>query len=369
MPIHCRFAPWLVLLLACGHSEPFESSAPTVGPFGTGTDVQLTFNGEQDYWPAWTQDGAGILYAFVPTGSTAHHRCVGLLPAAGGTNIWELCDNRAVNTDSANAYSAFALANDGRLLYAEVQAPIFSGTVPPRGSLFPSRVTLWLADTSAPFKRTALLKLPGLSGLSELTWTGPNTFLMLQQDLTVFNPIQPPCDFAQDTVWSGAGTVVLGTLTGNQASFQPISGTDGATGYALAENGASIVFIKRGDTRLFRVPAAGGTATTVQTGAASNAVLVGVSCKGSGCLVATSPVIPGCTTTPVGQKELRYVPLVAGTPQAVYTSGANGQLIVTPQISPASNAVVIGLGGNLGHLMTLVRPTNANLRLLSGIIP
>ena len=61
----------LLLLLGCGHSDSFIVSQPIVGPFGSGADIQLTFNVEQDYWPAWTQDGRGILYSYVNPGSTA----------------------------------------------------------------------------------------------------------------------------------------------------------------------------------------------------------------------------------------------------------------------------------------------------------
>src|ERR1019366_10062732 len=87
---------WIpLLLLACTHSDAWVTP-PIVAlpPFGTGADVQLTYNVDQNYWPTWTQDGRGILYAFVNLENTAH-RCLGLLPATGGSRIWELCDNRA----------------------------------------------------------------------------------------------------------------------------------------------------------------------------------------------------------------------------------------------------------------------------------
>ena len=46
-------------------ATPLFPPIPAVGPFNTGTDVRLTLNPDQDYWPAWTDDGRGILYAFV----------------------------------------------------------------------------------------------------------------------------------------------------------------------------------------------------------------------------------------------------------------------------------------------------------------
>ena len=62
-----------LLLLACTHSDSFITPpAQTLGPISAGADVQLTFNVDQDYWPAWTQDGRGILYSFVNPENTAH---------------------------------------------------------------------------------------------------------------------------------------------------------------------------------------------------------------------------------------------------------------------------------------------------------
>ena len=51
---------------------------------------------------------------------------MGILPAAGGSRIWQLCDDRAVRADSVTSFTAYALATDGRLLYAEAIAPASS---------------------------------------------------------------------------------------------------------------------------------------------------------------------------------------------------------------------------------------------------
>src|SRR4029077_3662526 len=102
----------------------------------------------------------------------------------------------------------------------------------------------------------------------------------------------PHCSvcFSSDSIFINTpGTVVAGTIAGNHATLQPVTGTDGATGYSLAEGGASIVFIRRDDAQLYKVPVGGGTAVATQTGALPQ--LVGVSCKGSTCLVATDALI------------------------------------------------------------------------------
>lgn len=75
------------MLLGCVHSDSFVVDPPVVGSSGITADVQLTFNAEQAYWPVWTHVGRGILYSFVVPGTTAGLRCLGLLPAAGGTRM------------------------------------------------------------------------------------------------------------------------------------------------------------------------------------------------------------------------------------------------------------------------------------------
>ncbi|MGH7593231.1 MAG: hypothetical protein ACRELE_05205, partial [Gemmatimonadales bacterium] len=180
-----RFVPLtltIVLLASCSHSDAFDNAAPKVGPAGFGGDIQLTFNTDQNYWPIATEDGGGILYAFVDVSQAggATHRCMGLMPVAGGTRAWQWCDTRAAVGDSSTSFPAFALGSDGRLLYAEATAP----------RLFPFEgpfVTLWLADSATPFRRRALVTLPvtladsTVSWLADLRWTGPNTFVALGQ--------------------------------------------------------------------------------------------------------------------------------------------------------------------------------------------
>jgi len=362
---------------ACGHSDAFIPANSTVGPFNTGTDIRLTLNPEQDYWPAWTDDGRGILYAFinpVEAGIAANrHRCMGILPASGGSRIWQLCDDRAVRSDSATSFIAYALGTDGRLLYAEALAPAANASIP-------RQITLWLADTAHPLDRTALLTLPAalpsVTWLADLTWTGPNSFLALGEVFASF----PHCSvcFTSDSIFINApGTVVAGTIAGTQATLQPVPGTDGATGYSLAENGASIVFVRRDDAQLYKVPVGGGTASALQTGAIPQ--LVGVSCKGSTCLVATDaltfsngdigpPIFPSVAN---GPKELRSVSLRDGTTQVLRSFGTSPAIpiVAVPKISPASGDVVVQIGGVLGHLQTNSGAGSSDLHLYPAIVP
>jgi len=362
----------ILVLAACGHSEPLGEGSAALGPFGTGPNVLLTLNPNQDYWPIWTEDGAGILYSFIDGTAAPQHRCVGLLPAAGGTRTWQLCDNRAIMADSVSSFPAYALGSDGRLLY--VEATSIGGAQ----STSPEDMTLWLADSATPFQRHALLTLPtfagsvGVSWLADIAWTGPGTFIALAQDLSIMGH----CHFCGpvDTLFLGAA-VVTGTIGAGSTTLTPVAGTTGATGYSLAENGASIVFTLRDDRRLYKVPAGGGSATVVGVATTNNSTqLLGVSCKGGTCVVAASNVVlttvngSDITFPSVGpdSAELRGVSIATGVSQRLFA--AAGVVLATPQISPLTGDVVVQVGGLFGHAQTATT-AGSNLHLFPGLVP
>ncbi|MGH7593976.1 MAG: hypothetical protein ACRELE_09020 [Gemmatimonadales bacterium] len=258
------------VLLSCGHSDAFNPSATSVGSFNTGFDIRLTLNPDQDYWPTWTADGRGILYAFVNpvnAGVVAdRHRCMGILPAA-------------------------------------------------------------------PQYRTALV-------------TPPITADTLFADSSFVGGVA-----------AASGSVVIGTIAARHATLQAISGTTGAVGCSLAENGASIVFIHRDDPRLFKVPVAGGVAV----------------------VVANDPVTPsfGGEGGPIfarvgsGPRELHSISLRTGTVQTLRTFGPSAAvpIIASPQISPTTGDVVVQIGGVWGHLQTNTGAGSSDLHLYPAIAP
>jgi hypothetical protein len=392
----CRWASFALLLAACAHSDAFVSPLNSpLGPFGTGADVQLTFNVDQDYWPAWTADGRGILYAFV---DRAHplHRCLGILPPGGGTDFWQLCDNRAIRDDSMSSYGAFAVDSAGRLLATEAVSSVDEGLI-----ALP-HTSLWLADTAHPYLRTTLLTFPVTAGttvvtwLADLSWTGPTTFIALGQQFETVphcvgfgTPVL--CD-GRDSLWADSGGVVVtGTIAANRATLRVVAGTEGATAYSLAENGASVVFTLKHDLRLFKVSSSGGTPAPTPHPAALDTLLrqtgelVGVSCKGVTCIVAKNGILvagyywaynihleaivpqyfaaqffnPGQTM------ELHNISLSDGTDQLLRQDTAN-VVVVTPKISPLSGDVVVQVGGGWGHLQTFATASTADLSAIDG---
>ncbi|HEY4321532.1 MAG TPA: hypothetical protein VGM77_10180 [Gemmatimonadales bacterium] len=364
----------LTTVIAC-HAEPYDTPAEAaLGPRTTGDEVQLTYSSEQDYWPAWTEDGQGILYAFVDP-SHPRHRCIGLLPAAGGTRRWQLCDNRGIRNDTLSSYGAFALDTAGRLLVAEATASV--GLYDPI-----PRVTLWLADSADPYRRQQLLVLPVTVGatpvtwLADLQWTGPTTFLALGQLVATETEVGIPTD----TSFSSGGIVVEGTIANGQATLRPIAGTDSATGYSLAEGGSVIAFARRHDLRIATVPRAGGVATPapiVRTGldTAENVTqeIAGLSCTRSICIVAIdriltigtyfvlAPGVPDCGTSNLpsdcqifggvwpGTHSLHRISLSTGSDDIVTTDSLT---ISTPLLSPVNGDLIVQLAGLWGHLQS-----------------
>ena len=370
---HRRWTPVALALLVfgCGHTDAFETSIPVVGPSGSGPDVRLTYSSNQDYWPIWTEDGRGILYSFIAPDAGAQHRCIGLLPAGGGAASWQLCDNRATQGDSVNSFPAYALGSDGRLLYVEAVAPRGAG------STAPAHVTLFLADTAHPFIRRTVLTLPTFASgipvawLADITWTGPATFIALGLDYSAAAHCRS-C-LADDTLFPGKA-VVRGTITSNGATLTPVPGTVGATGYAFAERGASLVFTLRDDRQLYEVPLAGGMPTAVAiVSQNTSAQLLGVSCRGTTCVVAVDPVtlttvLPSGFLYPsfgAGPTELRGVSLSTGLVQVLRTTAG---VVATPQISPLTGDVVAQVGGGFGHLQTFNSP-GSDLYLYLGLVP
>ncbi|MGH7584496.1 MAG: hypothetical protein ACREL5_14865 [Gemmatimonadales bacterium] len=354
---------------ACNHSGTAPTVASSVGPSGTGSDVQLTFNVDQDYWPAWTEDAHGILYGFVRPGS-ANHRCLGLLPAAGGTRRWQMCDDRTSQDDTVSSFGAYALRSDGRLLYTEAVSPASAASTP-------ERITLWLADSAAPFNRTELLTMPTFIGgaalgwLSDIAWTGDNAFVALGQQLS-FLAHCFGCT-ALDTLFADSGYVVTGTIAGGKATLHVVDGTLDATSYSLAQAGSSIVFTRKNDVHLFAVPVTGGAPVVVGTVTdAGGSQLLGVSCAGDTCVVAvdavslSDPDLPSFPRLGSGPRELRSVSLTSGQAEVLRTVPS---LFATPRIAPDGHDVVAQVGGNWGHLQTFAGSGDATLFLYRALVP
>lgn len=355
-----RVAPAWLMFMACSHPDPFSYNAPDVGPSTAGADVLLTQNAV-NYWPTLTEDRSGVLYAYIDeseapvrpisqfesppyvVGPLHIHRCMGEVPVNGGTRHWEFCDRRASEIDSLTSLTAFAMGSDGRLIYAE-------STTPRRFTFDSTRVSLWLADSATPFRRTLLVRLPIVVGdnlvnwIGDLTWTGPTTFLALGQRMTLTSH---GATSLFDSSFSGQG-ILRGTTSVGPVSLTPVPGTIGATAYAVTDSGRSIVFAQLDSTNLLKVPISGGAPMPVASGvAAAGAQVVGLSCTGARCVVAIGAG---------GPSLLRSVNLTTGAVATVFTSG---QAMSMPLLT-GSGDVIVQVGPGFGRIRTLQAAVDAN---------
>ena len=335
----------LVLLAACDHSAPF-TPAPILplGPKDATPPVHLTFNPATDYAPTWTEDGKGILYNFAQQNRSDGDRCLGLLPADGGTRLWTLCDDRATHADSSDSFGAAALGTDGRLLYLESSAR--------KGKEAPDNTVLWLADTAAPFNRRALITFPSFVGdsiiswMSDVQWTGPNEFIALAQRLEVFQLFLRRIE--SDTVLWGQA-VVRGTISATGAALRIIPGTEGFAWYALAEGGNTIVLARRYGLSLQRVPISGGIPTLVaDIPPDSNRHILGLTCRGETCLVAADlvllrPPAPLIGTEPQPNGRVFSVNLTTGAVDVLQAAAAS-VFLAGPHVAPGLGDIVLQVG-------------------------
>ena len=92
MPPRPRLLP-LLLLLGCGHSEPFTNpDTSTDQPFDPGPPVRITANRGGDLEPAWLADGSGTLYSVADPGREDRDVCLGMIPAGSNRQSELWCD-------------------------------------------------------------------------------------------------------------------------------------------------------------------------------------------------------------------------------------------------------------------------------------
>ncbi|MGH7583561.1 MAG: hypothetical protein ACREL5_10070 [Gemmatimonadales bacterium] len=279
------------LFANCDHSSPIEPAyyAPA-GPLIPGLEAKLALTGGD---VSWTSDGTAILYAGgclqrEATSDMFGAPSINLLPASGGSAIWEMCESKNSlkrPPDSLESFGSPALNAHGELLYRECTWPNIDPVIN-CGNL--GHITIWLADSSRPWGQRRLLydlyhvvlgtppdPRTRLNDLRELRWIGPATFLARGYNV---NPT--------------SGDSMLGLVIGSTASPHPtlsvLPGTDQIQAFALAGNNAVIVFFRTA-LEIEQMPIDGGAATKVaDLPGAPGRALVDISCTGTSCLLLTT---------------------------------------------------------------------------------
>ncbi len=246
---------WLLLAtLACGHEDPIApGSGGATGPHTPGSPTRLTFGDRYESTPSWLPDGSGILHSFDRILGGQFDRCLGILPAAGGSRTLEFCALSPGSGDSVDALEGAGASPGGRLLYQ------WSQSDGPRTS--PNFSQLVLATLARPWEATRLTLVPyTLPGgrmhgrVARVDWLDDERAVYLGEDVIYagFCGGCPP-----DTLRIGREGVLV-DLRGASPALSIIPGTEDASSLAGAPGHAYLYLTYRGDSRVYRLPAAGG---------------------------------------------------------------------------------------------------------------
>jgi hypothetical protein len=235
----------------CTHDGLFVPGVYSPGvPPGTGALVRRTYNGGADLAPSWVPDGSGLFYTAERLDRSDRDRCLALLPAVGGTIARQICNRAAAAADSVDAFSAAAVAPDGRLAYVRASAPLDVGW-----PLAPRFHELVVATLAGPLGVTVLrtLSYTGPSGrvhdeATQLRWLDDSVLVYVGQRVAYV----PPCfRCPPDTVPSGLELVRL-DFGGPVPVLSMLPGSDQASSVATA-GGDTVWFTVNGDSRVFRL--------------------------------------------------------------------------------------------------------------------
>ena len=183
-PLKLLNPPALLLLLGCGHTEPFGS--PPIGgdqPFDATPPVRLTLNQGPDRGAAWLPDGSGVFYSGQQLGRRDQEVCLALLPPGGGRQRQVTCDLTVQGADQRDALESAAPGADGRLGFVTALSTI--------GAISPLDQGIALASAADPRGYRVLRSLPYTipgerfhSGASQLQWWGEHRLLYLGEQVT-----------------------------------------------------------------------------------------------------------------------------------------------------------------------------------------
>ena len=328
----------LLLLVGCGHTEPF-GSAPTGSdqPFDPTPPVRLTLNVGPDRGATWLPDGSGILYSAQQLGRRDHDVCLAFIPPGGGSQRQLTCDLTPTGVDSTDATESPSPAPDGRLAFVALGSRI--GAIP-SGS-----AAIIVAAVTDPTARTRVQPLPYTlpggslhSGASQLRWLSSTRLLYLGERVD-YHPRCERC-VEWDTVNTGIDAVSLDVAQPGSMP-QRIPGTENASGVSVGTNEDEIYYTLNGDPRVYRQALSTGAATVVHdfggAGAARDVHVVGnrmAAVVGGRVSYGISPAF-GPTQWDSGG-VLHVVELQTGADVTIDGPG----LFRRPQISPSGTAIV-----------------------------
>jgi hypothetical protein len=245
---HLALAAGALLVLACGHTEPF--SAPPYGtnqPFDPTPPVRLTLNTAADRGASWLPGGTGILYSAQQLGRPDADVCLAELPPGGGSQRRLVCDPLPADEAVTNAFESPVAAPDGRLAFVAARASV--------GGANPSSLAISIAPGLDAANATIVQRVPYTlagepthSGVTQLRWQDENRLVYLAE-LSTTRQTCRTCIL--DTVETGLKVALLDLATPGTPPVA-LSGTDFASGVSPGSTSDEIYFTINGDSRVFR---------------------------------------------------------------------------------------------------------------------
>ena len=253
----------LSLALACTHDPPMSVGSYTPGgPFGSVVPLRLTYNPGEDLGPVWLPDGSGFFYSMERLDRDDKDRCLVLMPAGGGSIEREICDRIPAADDSVDAYSAAAIAANGRLAYVRGTASFTAGW--PVTTHDQQLVLGTLADPVGT--RVLLPSIPYPSpgggihqGVAQVRWLNDTSLVYVGQQVS-YPAVCMNC-VLRDTLASGLEIMRL-DFGSTIAVLHVLPGTSQASSVTVAGRD-TLLFTINGDTRIFRYTLADSAVTVV----------------------------------------------------------------------------------------------------------
>lgn len=253
-----RLTPFLAALAlaaaACGHERPADPGVVEPPPPLTGNPpIRLTFNPESDWNPVFARDGAGVMYSYAIPGRADRDRCLGLLPAAGGTLQGELCWRGPAEADSSDVVVLAAESPGGRLAF-----------VVERGlpTAFAPNVRALLAGPPRDAEHaTVLLSFPvSVSpilwhGAGDLTWLDDSTLVFVAQ---TYGYRRGSAGEQPDTLITGVEIARLDLRT-DPPTPRVYGNTRYASSVAPGADPGTVILTAGGDPRVYTLNLASGT--------------------------------------------------------------------------------------------------------------
>jgi len=249
----------LLVVFACDHPTPPEpvDYSPN-GPFSNTIPRQLTFSTGPNLSPAWLPDGSGIIYVFERVDQPDGDRCLGILPAAGGTLRAEICNTSVAGADSTDAYGAPAVSTGGRLFFSRATALTRLQNAAP--SYQDVAVAPFASPAAAQPVRTVPYTVNGHQhyGVTQVRWLGDTAVVYVAQNVAYLTGCFG-CNI--DTLQTGIELARM-DLKGAPGTVTTVPGTDSASSVALGA-GDTIYYTLANDSRVLRRTLGTGDTATV----------------------------------------------------------------------------------------------------------